>query len=471
MPASECAPVAHLHPSKMLEWARAILDCVRTLDATPRIVAASDAIILPGPPNGEPWRIRMYRNGRGKHHLNVKVPGLATPRYCVRGVINALIAFGVELPDEMNYDDDDSLGLQELLENDEDAEVEVEDAHVEVTPPNPIAYMAGYRINVVIRAYLLWKRRAYVRRMENELARVTQDLYDARVEEDTAMERMTVIAMSEMAYRNLHPDVNLLPTVTFISDLRMGSRMFTNIQNMMTQVSGLTRNMIDARASELVRTFASTTLPHRCGRAHLRLGGHGAIVVGDLPLHLPPFIACELMGQRMYVSINEEPDDAWIAVTTSQFGEPWTAHMSNLGRTDVTFITLFTDIHRRNAVGAMAFSRKVARKASVFYPVVIIESIASREMNQGTGKKMFEFSRNILFSDTVGIHSGLIFAQCVRIPFWPDRMDETREAKSLIMQMEMLYQSYSFEPHTSMRSAWVTMYDDMPSPAPTHVVA
>lgn len=452
----------------MLDMSRAIVARVRSLNAAPRIVSANDAILLPGPPNGELWRIRMYRNGRGIHHVNVKVPGLATPKYSLRGVLDALGHFGVELPEEDEAETANDDDLQELLEDLEDVHSS-EAEEVEATE-DPLHHMAAYRITTIFRAYVMWKKRARVRRIEEEIARAIQALHDARVQAEAAGERVEVISSSEAAYQILHPNVVMNPSVTFYH-FRTSSQNLpvTDPRNMLSQESGLTRSLIDARALELTGTFAVTTTAHRCGRSHLRQHGHGAIIVGDIPVHIRSLIACDLMGDRTYVYVDEEPDKAWMSVTTAQFGSEWATHMSHLDRTDVMFLTLYTDRHRRTAIGAMAITRKLVRKASIFYPAVAIESIASRESNHGTGKKMVELARKMLFSDLSSVTFGLMFAQCVRIPFWGDRMDETREARSLVMQMEMLYPSYTFERRCLMRATWVTLYDDMPSPAPPGV--
>ena len=457
----------------MLQMSRAIVARVRALNEAPHIVSANDAILLPGPPNGDMWKIRMYRNGRGIHHVNVRVPGLATPKYSLRGVLDALGQFGVDIPEEDELDIADDDDLQELLEELEE-EVGFEDAEgeeeVEVAA-NPLRHMAAFRITTIFRAYMMWKKRARVRRIEEEIARAIQSLNVARVQAEAAGARMEEISSSEAAYRIHHPDVIMNPPVTFI-DFRTTSLNLpmTDLRNMISHESGFTRNIIDAHALKLVSTSALTTTAHKCGRSHSRLHGHGAIIIGDLPMHIDSFIACDLMGERTYVYADVHPDEAWMTVTSAQFGSEWAAQMSQMDRTDITFLTFFSDRHRRTTIGALAISRKLVRKASIFYPAVSIESIASRESNHGTGKKMIELARQLLFSDLPDVTFGLMFAQCVRIPFWGDRMDETREARSLIMQMEKLYPSYPFERRCLMRATWVTFYDDLPSPAPMNVV-
>ena len=119
-----------------------------------------------------------------------------------------------------------------------------------------------------------------------------------------------------------------------------------------------------------------------------------------------------------------------------------------------------------------------------------IESITSKDKAKGTGTCMMDFAKRVLFGDgdetsgflfaqvrarsSLSLHPSpssesrarvCVCAQCIKIDFWDFRLDETIQAKSLVFQMDMLYESYTFEAQCTMRARFLTNKErDTPSP-------
>ena len=454
----------------MTDMACAIMRRIRALNYAPRHISSHDAILMPGPPNGDMWRIRMYRNGRGVFHINVKIPGSVIPKYSEGAVLEALREFGINVPEEVGEDppltdDEEDMEGEEMIQDQVAEEQMIEDEMTEVVAP--LLHRAAYRIQVTYRAYLMWKNCAHMRRLEAERDRIQREMETAQKLSEVRLARLYTIAHMENAFQNNHPGVVLLPVVRHVHGrtLPIFDAPTNDFMEIMINPSDLDRGTVNTHAETLVRTCASNIPRHKYGRAHLHLYDHAPLIIGDLPILSSTFISCDLLGVKTYISLANTPSEEWLRVTSMKLDVSWANHMRTNSRTDITFVTVYADMHARKILGAMAVSKKLVRLVSYFYPAVSIESIVASETESGVGKRMIELVRMILFSDVVGISFGLMFGQCVRIPFWGDRMDQTREAQSLVLQMTMIYESYTLERNCLARSAWITKFDDMPSPA------
>lgn len=117
-------------------------------------------------------------------------------------------------------------------------------------------------------------------------------------------------------------------------------------------------------------------------------------------------------------------------------------------------------------VGSLVVSKFLARLRGECIPVVHMESIASVNKGQGTGRRMFDFCKSLVLSDRATY--GLILAQCLKISFWEYRMNETTKAQSMVVQMAKLYADVAFESQCTMRTR---VDESLPSPAKQVVVA
>ena len=81
-------------------------------------------------------------------------------------------------------------------------------------------------------------------------------------------------------------------------------------------------------------------------------------------------------------------------------------------------VGIFETFSRDAFLGGIICLRLQVNIGGTNIPAIEILSIVSSSKNKGCGKYMFDFCKAMLFSPDEDAPYGIIFAQCVDIPFW-----------------------------------------------------
>lgn len=106
-----------------------------------------------------------------------------------------------------------------------------------------------------------------------------------------------------------------------------------------------------------------------------------------------------------------------------------------------------------NLIGGVVLSKMYGYERGKPVALLTIQSIASSTSRCGTGTIVLDVCEQVLFADLPKeCATGYIFAQCVKVGFWQDRLDGTRLAKALVYQMALITDKYPVYKHCQYKS-------------------
>ena len=119
-------------------------------------------------------------------------------------------------------------------------------------------------------------------------------------------------------------------------------------------------------------------------------------------------------------------------------------------------------------MGSLIVSKHAVRVRGAVYPMVSIESVVSADRGRGTRHHDAALctSPPLLSDVTDDVPHELLLAQCLKIDFWDYRLDASVFAQTMVLQMEMLCEQYTYERLCTMRMSTLFNEDEgAPSPA------
>ena len=448
--------------------ARDVVEAVERVVASRRVYQGDDVVVVDGP--GGQWKIKQYRNSRGYYCLNVVAPRCTQPMYSVDAVHRALRAM------QGGGCDDDDVVATYLREENDDLMDALRGVHTEdaLDPPaldvrtDALATRACHRIQTGFRSYVLRVAMRRHRRVEETVRRAVEAAEKAAAEVRRAMDVVVVSSHSELCHAMRHPGLAPLlvrmPSVTTV--LHSVPIVVTNLLTIMTDPTGLTRDVVATHGAQLTAEHGARTVVHRAAKA-IRLVPHYPLLVGALPL--PNVDAFEFRGR--YVRCARAVSAPHAALLNRTFGERWVKHVRHLVHLrDMRSFDVFTDRALTDYRCSIVVSKHLVRVLGRVYPAVHIVSMASSSRRCGNGTLMMDLCKVILFSDAVDIGKGIVFAQCLKIDFWEYRLHEDPRAQALVVQMQMVYPEMPIESSCTMK---MTEYEqvDEGAPSPAKVLA
>lgn len=451
----------------------AIVEKARTMEFAQMAVRGDSAVRMNGP--GGTWILRMYQasGGRGSYHLNVRIPGRPQPVYSIAGIRSALESiFGIAI----DATDADTINDEA---SDLDVEFHAEDTSAEAED-NQLYRRAALRIVSAYRAHRMRKciatrikARADVRSAQEDVVRAQVALASARIAVDgadaeliTTTHRATESIIHEDAVRLTTPSITLIPSTKSFGTESIpvnGIEYLGDIISLVAVPFGWTRTDIVAHANGLIRNNSKKSMAYECGRSVLH-SPHHPLIVGELPL---PFY-----NSLMKIDVGDVPIYVQSLYNVSQFHKnallnnfnpSWYDHIDNMMRQDVVYYDFFLDRFKREYMGSLVLSKMCVKTYGNFFPAMSIESIVAAKKGVGYGTIMLNLCKRILFSDN-SVDTGYLFAQCLKIDFWNMMMDATMDAACLILQMDSIHPTYSYETRVVPRMSILKRYTHMPSP-------
>ena len=431
---------------------RTIMDTARMLVAAQQVVTGDDTLHRQGP-NGQWWKFRMYQNGRGYFHINVTSPDVQGIMYSVNAItraLNALCGWN-EGGDAQMEDQPDNDAWEHLTTG---LVISVELQHI-----------CALRIQTVYRSHRVWNTRLGRLRMLHRLSILTHQVQLITTSLMQYEGAFVISAVSEKTMMQSNPDLLIAPRPPlYVVNIPTHPNVI-NLLSLMSHPTGLERDALRAYAVGLVAEWGAKTVPHRCARAVLSDTPY-PLLIGSLPLPSTPIFIWKSSNTDAPLFVrsgNTLHDDHRILLTTA-FKHQFMEHVLYLiGTRPVGIFDFYLDRRMTKHAGSLIVSKFLARLRGNVIPVLHIESIASVNKGQGTGRRMFDFCKSLVLSDNAMY--GLLLAECLKIDFWEYRMNETTEGRSMIVQLQKLYDDVCFEPLCTMRTREVRDVDEStPSP-------
>lgn len=235
----------------------------------------------------------------------------------------------------------------------------------------------------------------------------------------------------------------------------------------------LTRHEVAQHARRLLIEHSDFRdgLPYTCAKAFHRSPTeprelHYPIIVSSLSL--PECGKYQWMhGTRLvHIRVSTELCASHKATLEDRFNETWKLHCANLlldDSRDMKVFDVFSDKYFKKYEGSTILSKFLGRKFGQYSPMIHIDSFVSKVKGGGYGHIMFEMVKSLLFDYTNRVPKGVVFAQCLPVPFWEDRLFSNAYARALILQMNCIDSNYIFEIGCDARSSDVDNVEYMTS--------
>ena len=281
----------------------------------------------------------------------------------------------------------------------------------------------------------------------------------AKLEKSSRAQRMaqTHVCDQETRLRAAHEDL----LVAKVTDGLWTVDEPTSLLSLLTHETHLTRTTLCVHATNAMRHHPETSLEYVCAKGVTR-EKHHPIVLGVLPLP-KGMRRVSLLGETFFVKAETYVTPKHHATLLKEFKDKWAKHVQKILRNrPMVAYDLFKDAGRTTYLGSIVVSKFLTRHHRILTPVVSIESIVSVKKKKGHGTFMFDLVKQLLYTDA-HVHEGIVFAQCLPIPFWNHLLDVSTMARTLVFQMSLLYSSYKMEEDCIMRAKHFFQYDDASS--------
>lgn len=453
-----------------IEKAHEVLRVARDVRNAQETVTGEHAVMVDGP--GGVWKVKMYKNGRGYLHLNVTPPGIQSLLYSIDSIERTLVEhfgipgsqFGIELgPNPMEVDN-----VPGVVEGAED---HIHEDNVRRILENRCAR----RIQSVIRARYIHVIQTLERDIRFNLFRLQDDLNRVVSVRQVQITAFAKASHAETLYAEQNPKINIITRMPlYINNIPSSGTPVNNLLGLMCSPTGLERDAVIAYADTLMAHNGKNTNPYKCAKA-IKYETHYPLIIGALPL--PPIGVFSwkmyITDNKTYVRCSNTLHDNHAGLLIATFGPKWVDHVRevvNLPR--IRVFDYYKDSNMTDYIGSIILSKQLLRSRGNVFPALHIESFNTVNKGIGSGTLIMNFCKSLLLSDCTSITRGIIFAQCLKIDFWDYRMNETNYAKALVIQMEMLFNEYSFEKLCTMRMCFVENDDDtLPSPAKKQILS
>lgn len=139
------------------------------------------------------------------------------------------------------------------------------------------------------------------------------------------------------------------------------------------------------------------------------------------------------------IEFTDSISEVHLALLTSRFASGWASHIvALLNNPDepVCALDVFSTRTRDVHLGSIVFRKLLARSRGVYAPVIFLESFVTRESNVGSGSALYQLALDLVLADAPVCETGILIAQCLRIPFWEVRLDAGSLAGALLFQAQ-----------------------------------
>lgn len=177
------------------------------------------------------------------------------------------------------------------------------------------------------------------------------------------------------------------------------------------------------------------------------------MLIGCLPIRFAHVRSSD--GIAHYINCAKISAEHTVALK-KHFNKNWAHHCEHMCTVFTDSVQCIERIVDGKFKAGMLLKRMVIRTAGIYSIAVSIESFVSKEKGSGHGSRMFNDIYVLARLNVKNSQRIDVIAQCLPIDFWDCRCDETGFARSLVLQMSMMQESYEIYETCTPRS--VQMY-------------
>ena len=396
-----------------------------------------------------PERQRLYALDKIKEHLACRLsPNTTTPA----------------VPDVVDYSEEDSGDARENAGQ--------ESAAARNDAPRTLLEMrAVLTIQSRVRAWRVHRSTVQIQDLVAERARLTaalENTYSLLSKNKESIQHLTSRRESQWTctLRTVEVETAFLadhPSIVFAVVPTSFTTVPGPLRVMPAQETGLTRAAVIELANEYVHGHPVGSMPSVLGKAVVREPHHFPLLLGPLS---PPPDGLYRHG-TCYARVSRAVSGAHGGLLSRKFGKAWRAHIQSMLtiRPNMAIIDVTADRNEKKYLGSVVVAKMLARAHGVLSPALSIESIVAVVENDGTGGKIMEMCRDLLWADTLPtVRRGFMYAQCLNVGFWVSTLELTNAARALALQTHIAYPSYYLDKDCHVRGGIVERYPDTPSP-------